>query len=118
MNTPTGNIVMNSLETLATKIEALAEIQKESVKTTSELTKAVTELLVQSSHFEKLRAEDNHRMDKSDQAIALIRSDIDTKIHCCHEKINTLSNKVNQHIPVIALFTIVCGAALVAVLVK
>lgn len=55
---------MASNEVLESKLDMLAEMQKDQQHETKELTKAVTTLVTQTKHFESMRIEDHKRMDK------------------------------------------------------
>lgn len=106
--------MMGSLEILANKIELLADVQSRGMEKTDKLTEAVTTLVAQSSHFEQLRAEDNHRMDKIDHSIQVLRQDLFAALEKQSERINSNTSRLDQAKPIIGILLVVFTGMIVA----
>jgi len=116
--TTKGNEFLNSIENLSAKIETLTEAQTRSMEKTDRLTEAVTQLLVQSGHFEKLRAEDNHRMDKIETSVQSLRSEVFTECKNIHEKLGETNSKLDQAKPVLGILMALFTAAILGAFLK
>lgn len=129
-----GVIPMSSLEILIEKIDQMATLQTKTIEQQSFLTQAVTTLTVQIEHFEKLRSENNTRMDKiekslfdhkeedrnrEDKLADRIKDEI-KRVDDQHRsdtttlwtQVNCVASRVDQIKPIIAILTVVLTAGL------
>jgi peptidoglycan hydrolase CwlO-like protein len=74
---------MTSIDVLAAKIDDMSVLQKEHREDMKQLTSAVTTLVTQTQHFEKMRQEDHKRMDH---------------IQSCHDELDKIVSKLAQQI--------------------
>lgn len=108
---------MRDVDLLAQKIDSLVDVTTRTSDSVSELTKAVTTLLIQTSHFEQLRVEDNRRMDKMDAALETLRKECRDEQANIYKLIGIMASKVDKALPVIAIMTVVITGISVAALV-
>ena len=106
----------NGFEILQVKIDAIFEAQQASNLKTDKLTDAVTVLVTNSVHFEKMRAEDHRRMDKIEESVKDLRSDVFKKIASVEERVFSNTSILDQSKSSITLISIVTGATALAVL--
>ena len=104
----------NEFGILNHKLDLLTEAQRNSISRTDKLTEAVTELIVQTKNFEKLRSEDHHRMDKIESSVIDLRESVFVKAESLEIKIAANTSRIDQAKPIIGIISALILAVLVA----
>ena len=102
------------LEIINHKLDVLTDAQRNSISRTDKLTEAVTELIVQTKNFEKLRSEDHHRMDKIESSVIHLREDVFTKTDSLENKIALNTSRIDESKPILAIISALILAVLIA----
>jgi len=107
---------VSDIDLLAQKIDTLVDVSNKTSDSVSELTRAVTTLLIQTQNFEKQRVEDHKRMDRQDMALIEYKKECKQEHANIYRLLGIVQSKVDKALPIVGIMSLVITTIAIAAL--